>query len=39
MRCHLRAEEFLARYLGGRCEPLTGDKYPGSTAVVKVIGG
>jgi dipeptidyl aminopeptidase/acylaminoacyl peptidase len=34
-----RAEEFLARYLGGRCEPVQGDKYPGSTAVVKVIGG
>jgi dipeptidyl aminopeptidase/acylaminoacyl peptidase len=34
-----RAEEFLARYLGGRREPMQGDKYPGSTAVVKVIGG
>ena len=34
-----RAEAFLAQYLGGRCEPMPGDKYPGSTAVVKVIGG
>jgi dipeptidyl aminopeptidase/acylaminoacyl peptidase len=33
-----RAEKFLARYLGGRCEPVQGDKYPGSTAVVKIIG-
>jgi dipeptidyl aminopeptidase/acylaminoacyl peptidase len=34
-----RAEKFLARYLGGRYEPMEGDKYPGSTAVVRVIGG
>ncbi len=34
-----RAEKFLARYLGGRYEPMQGDKYPGSTAVVRVIGG
>ena len=34
-----RAEAFLAEYLGGRVEPMQGDKYPGSTAVVKVIGG
>jgi len=33
-----RAEEFLARYLGGRFEPLGGERYPGSTAVVRVIG-
>lgn len=33
-----RAEAFLAKYLGGRAEPLDGDKYPGSTAVVRVIG-
>jgi dipeptidyl aminopeptidase/acylaminoacyl peptidase len=33
-----RAEAFLAKYLGGRAEPLAGDKYPGSTAVVRVIG-
>ncbi len=34
-----RAEAFLAKYLGGRSEPLEGDKVPGSTAVVKVVGG
>jgi len=33
-----RAESFLADCLGGRSEPLTGDKIPGSTAVVKVVG-
>jgi len=33
-----RAEAFLAKYLGGRAEPLNGDRYPGSTAVVRVIG-
>jgi dipeptidyl aminopeptidase/acylaminoacyl peptidase len=33
-----RAEQFLALHLGGRFEPLSGDKYPGSTAVVRVIG-
>jgi dipeptidyl aminopeptidase/acylaminoacyl peptidase len=33
-----RAETFLARNLGGRAEPMDGDKYPGSTAVVKVVG-
>ena len=33
-----RAEAFLAQNLGGRAEPVQGDKYPGSTAVVKVIG-
>jgi dipeptidyl aminopeptidase/acylaminoacyl peptidase len=33
-----RAEQFLAQYLGGRFEPLSGDRYPGSTAVVRVIG-
>jgi dipeptidyl aminopeptidase/acylaminoacyl peptidase len=33
-----RAEAFLAKYIGGRAEPVEGDKYPGSTAVVKVIG-
>jgi dipeptidyl aminopeptidase/acylaminoacyl peptidase len=32
-----RAEKFLADTLGGRYEKLTGDKVPGSTAVVKVI--
>ncbi|HEV8324688.1 MAG TPA: S9 family peptidase [Myxococcota bacterium] len=34
-----RAEAFLAENLGGRAEPLKGDRYPGSTAVVKVVGG
>jgi len=33
-----RAEAFLAQNLGGRAEPVQGDKQPGSTAVVKVIG-
>jgi len=33
-----RAEAFLAACLGGRSEPSAGDKHPGSTAVVKVIG-
>jgi dipeptidyl aminopeptidase/acylaminoacyl peptidase len=34
-----RAEAFLARNLGGRAEPMAGDKIPGSTAQVKVVGG
>jgi dipeptidyl aminopeptidase/acylaminoacyl peptidase len=33
-----RAETFLAQYLGGRYEPMTVDRIPGSTAVVRVIG-
>jgi dipeptidyl aminopeptidase/acylaminoacyl peptidase len=33
-----RAEAFLGGNLGGRVEPLPGDVYPGSTAVVKVVG-
>jgi dipeptidyl aminopeptidase/acylaminoacyl peptidase len=33
-----RAEGFLGTYLGGRVEPLDGDKIPGSTAVVRVVG-
>jgi len=33
-----RAEAFLAKYLGGRFEPMEGERYPGSTAVVRVIG-
>jgi dipeptidyl aminopeptidase/acylaminoacyl peptidase len=33
-----RAEAFLAATLGGRVEPVAGDRYPGSTAVVKVVG-
>jgi dipeptidyl aminopeptidase/acylaminoacyl peptidase len=32
-----RAENFLAQCLGGRAEPLSGDRIPGSTAAVKVI--
>ena len=32
-----RAEKFLAECLGGRFEPMTGDRIPGSTAVVKTI--
>jgi dipeptidyl aminopeptidase/acylaminoacyl peptidase len=32
-----RAENFLAQCLGGRAEPLTGEKVPGSTATVKVV--
>jgi dipeptidyl aminopeptidase/acylaminoacyl peptidase len=33
-----RAEGFLSSCLGGRAEPLPGDKVPGSTAAVKVVG-
>ena len=33
-----RAEKFLSTYLGGRAEPITGDKIPGSTAIVRVVG-
>jgi dipeptidyl aminopeptidase/acylaminoacyl peptidase len=33
-----RAEAFLARHLGGRAEPLEGDRYPGASAVVKEVG-
>jgi pimeloyl-ACP methyl ester carboxylesterase len=33
-----RMEAFLAQYLGGRAEPIVGDRYPGSTPVVRVIG-
>jgi len=31
-----RAERLLAYYLGGRAEPMTGDKIPGSTAIVRI---
>jgi len=34
-----RAEKFLGSCLGGRYEPMEGEKITGSTAVVKVIGG
>jgi dipeptidyl aminopeptidase/acylaminoacyl peptidase len=33
-----RAEKFLAEHLGGRYEPMEGEKLPGSSAVVKVVG-
>jgi dipeptidyl aminopeptidase/acylaminoacyl peptidase len=33
-----RAEAFLAENLGGRCEPIAGEKVPGSTAVVREVG-
>ncbi len=33
-----RAEVFLAGCLGGRVEPMTGDRIPGSTAVVREVG-
>ncbi len=32
-----RAENFLSGCLGGRAEPVSGDRYPGSTATVRVI--
>lgn len=32
-----RAENFLAQCLGGRAEPMSGERMPGSTAEVKVI--
>jgi dipeptidyl aminopeptidase/acylaminoacyl peptidase len=35
---YARAEAFLSECLGGPSEPMKGEKYPGSTAVVKVIG-
>ena len=33
-----REEKFLAAHLGGRYEPMKGDRIPGSSAIVKVIG-
>jgi dipeptidyl aminopeptidase/acylaminoacyl peptidase len=33
-----RAEKFLSEQLGGRYEPLKGDKIPGATAVVREVG-
>ena len=33
-----RAEEFLGRHLGGRVEPLSGERYPGSTAIIRKVG-
>jgi dipeptidyl aminopeptidase/acylaminoacyl peptidase len=35
---YARAERFLGEHLGGRVEPMEGDKLPGATAVVRVIG-
>src|SRR5262249_3371299 len=37
MDFNARAEGFLAQYLGGRVEPMQGERFPGSTAVVKVV--
>jgi dipeptidyl aminopeptidase/acylaminoacyl peptidase len=37
MDFNARAEAFLAQYLGGRAEPMPGERIPGSTAVVKVV--
>jgi dipeptidyl aminopeptidase/acylaminoacyl peptidase len=37
MDFNARAEAFLAQYLGGRVEPMAGERFPGSTAVVKVV--
>ena len=33
-----RAERFLGTCLGGRVEPMEGDRIAGSTAVVRVVG-
>jgi dipeptidyl aminopeptidase/acylaminoacyl peptidase len=33
-----RVEKFLAEHLGGRCEPMDGERIEGSSAIVKVIG-
>ena len=37
MDFNARAEAFLGQFLGGRVEPLTGERIPGSTAVVKMV--
>ncbi|MGZ6163605.1 MAG: alpha/beta hydrolase family protein, partial [Myxococcaceae bacterium] len=37
MDFNARSEAFLAQYLGGRSEPMQGERIPGSTAVVKVV--
>ncbi len=37
MDFNARAEAFIGQYLGGRVEPLPGERLPGSTAVVKVV--
>jgi len=33
-----RVERFLAEHLGGRCEPMEGERIEGSSAIVSVIG-
>jgi dipeptidyl aminopeptidase/acylaminoacyl peptidase len=33
-----RVEKFLAEHLGGRCEPMNGERIEGSTAIVREIG-
>jgi len=33
-----RVERFLAKHLGGRCEPMDGERIEGSSAAVRVIG-
>jgi dipeptidyl aminopeptidase/acylaminoacyl peptidase len=38
MDFNARSEAFLGKCLGGRVEPMSGDKLPGSTAVVRVVG-
>jgi len=38
MDFNARAEQFLAEQLGGRAEPMQGDRLPGSTAVVRIVG-
>jgi dipeptidyl aminopeptidase/acylaminoacyl peptidase len=38
MDFNARAEQFLAEQLGGRAEPMQGERLPGSTAVVRIIG-
>ncbi|MGZ3445574.1 MAG: S9 family peptidase [Myxococcaceae bacterium] len=37
MDFNARTEAFLAQFLGGRSEPMQGERIPGSTAVVKVV--
>jgi hypothetical protein len=31
-------ERFLAEHLGGRCEPMNGERIEGSSAIVRMIG-
>jgi dipeptidyl aminopeptidase/acylaminoacyl peptidase len=39
MDFNARAEQFLAEQLGGRAEPMQGERLPGSTAVIRIVGG